>query len=146
MKKLALLLVCLFSLQMAAFADDDKPVKVEQMPQTAQAFIKKHFATSSVAIAKVENDFFDKSYDVIFTDGNKVEFNKKGKWKNVDCRYSEVPAAILPPSISAYLKKNYPNEKVKKIEKEDRGGYEVKLANGWEISFDKKFNVIDLDR
>ena len=35
MKKLVFLLVCLFTLQTVARADDDKPIQVTQMPQPA---------------------------------------------------------------------------------------------------------------
>jgi len=145
MKQLALLLVCLFSLQTAAWADDDKPIKVEQMPYQAQQFIKRHFPKSSVALAKMESDFLGKSYDVIFTNGDKAEFDRSGEWQEVDCKYSQVPAAIVPVAIRNYVKKHYPSAKVLKIEKENRG-YEVKLSNGWEVKFDKKFNVTDIDR
>ena len=58
MKKLVFLLVCLFTLQTVARADDDKPIQVTQMPQPAQQFIKQHFADSKVALAKMESDFF----------------------------------------------------------------------------------------
>ena len=73
MKKLVFLLVCLFTLQTVARADDDKPIQVTQMPQPAQQFIKQHFADSKVALAKMESDFFYKSYEVIFTNGDKVD-------------------------------------------------------------------------
>ena len=52
MRKLVFLLVCLFTLQTVAHADDDKPIQVTQMPQPAQQFIKRHFANSKVALAK----------------------------------------------------------------------------------------------
>ncbi len=145
MKKLALVLVSMFALINVAWADDDTPIKVTDMPQAAQAFIKQHFAHSSVALAKVEKDFFDRNYDVIFTDGNKVDFNRKGEWIEVDCRHTQVPAAIIPAAIKSYIGKQYPDVKVLGIEKGDRGSYEVKLSNGWELTFDKKFNVIDID-
>lgn len=145
MKKLVLLFVCLFSMQVVAWADDDKPIKVEQMPQRTQQFIKKHFSDSSIALAKMESDFLSKSYDVIFTNGNKAEFDKKGEWKEIDCRYSQVPSAIIPAAIHNYVTKQYPNTKILRIEKENRN-YEIKLSNGWEITFDRNFNVIDIDK
>jgi len=132
-------------MQAMAWADNDKPIKVEQMPQRAQQFIKKHFSGSSIALAKMESDFLSKSYDVIFTNGNKAEFDKKGEWKEIDCKYSQVPSAIIPAAIQNYVKKQYPNTKILKIEKDNRS-YEVKLSNGWEVKFDKNFNVIDIDR
>lgn len=64
-EKVLLLLVCLFTLQTVVWADDDKPIQVNQLPQTAQTFIKTHFPNNKVAMAKMETDWFDKSYDVI---------------------------------------------------------------------------------
>ena len=99
MKKLVFLLVCLFTLQTVARADDDKPIQVTQMPQAAQQFIKQHFADSKVALAKMESEFFYKSYEVIFTNGNKVEFDKKGEWTEIDCKHTVVPIATIPTAI-----------------------------------------------
>ena len=144
MKKLFLVLVSVFALSVTVMAIEDKPVTVDKMPNKAQQFIKKYFGSHQVAIAKMETDFLSKSYDVIFTNGDKVEFDKKGEWTNIDCEYSAVPMDVVPAAIKAYVNKNYPNAKVKQIEKE-RKGYDVELTNGWDIKFDKSFNVIDLD-
>ena len=57
MKKLVFLLVCFFTLQTVARADDDKPIQVTQMPQQAQQFINAHFADSKVALAKMESAY-----------------------------------------------------------------------------------------
>ena len=146
MKKLAFLIVCLFTLNMTVWAGNDKPIQVTEMPKAAQEFIKSHFANQSVAMAKVETEFMDKSYDVIFTNGDKVEFDKKGKWTNVDCKHTQVPVAIIPTAIQQYVAKQYPDAKVLQIELTDRKGYEVDLSNGFDIEFDKKFRVVDIDR
>ena len=144
MKKLVFLLVCLFTLQTVARADDDKPIQVTQMPQPAQQFIKQHFADSKVALAQMESDFFYKSYEVIFTNGDKVEFDNKGNWEEVNCKYSSVPTAIIPAAIQKYVTTNYPDAKILKIER-DKKDYEVKLSNRTELKFDLKFNLIDID-
>lgn len=146
MKKLTFLLVCMFAMVTVAVASNDKPITVEQMPQSAQQFIKQHFAAQTVAMAKMESDFMGKSYDVIFTNGDKVEFDKRGNWTSVDCEHSQVPVEILPAAIREYVSKMYPDAKVLQIELTDRKGYDVELSNGWEIKFDKKMNVIELDR
>lgn len=145
MKKLVFLFVCLFAVQTLVWADGEKPIQVDQMPKRAQQFISQYFSGNAVTLAKVETDFLDKSYDVIFTNGDKLEFNKKGEWTDVDCRFSQVPADIIPAAIQSYVSKQYPNAKILKIERDSRT-YEVKLSDGWEIEFDKKFNVIDIDR
>ena len=146
MKKIAFLFICLFTMSLNVLAGNDKPIEVNEMPKAAQTFIKAHFANQSVAMAKVENEFMSKSYDVIFTNGDKVEFDKHGNWTNVDCEHTQVPVAIIPQAIQAYVTKNYPQAKVLKIEKNDRKGYDIDLSNGFDIEFDKKFRVVEIDR
>lgn len=97
MKKFLFLAAALLALGIStACADSDRPIDVAQLPQKAQQFIQKHFAGEKVALAKVERDFLEVRYEVIFTDGAKAEFYKDGEWKEVDCRYSSVPAAVIP--------------------------------------------------
>ena len=76
--------------------------------------------------------------------GDKLEFDKKGVWTEVNCKYSAVPVAVVPDAIKKYVTTNYPDAKMLKIER-DKYDYEVKLSNGWEIKFDMQFNVIDID-
>lgn len=146
MKKMMFLFVSLFVMNLAVFADNDKPIQVTEMPKGAQSFVKSHFANQSVAVAKMETDFFDKTYDVIFTNGDKVEFDKKGNWTKVDCEHTQVPQAVIPAAIQQYVSKNYPDAKVVKIEKTDRKGFDVDLSNGFDIEFDKKMRVVEIDR
>lgn len=144
MKKLVCLLVCLFTLQAVARAEEDKPIRVTQMPQPAQRFIKQHFSSGKVALVKMESDFLYKSYEVIFTDGNKIEFDKEGKWTEVDCKNGAVPTAVIPAAIQKYVTANYPDTKITKIELDEKE-YEVKLSNRTELKFDLTFNLIDID-
>ncbi|MDE6858048.1 MAG: PepSY-like domain-containing protein, partial [Alistipes sp.] len=68
----------------------------------------------------------------------------KGEWKEVDCKFTEVPAGIVPAPIAEYVVNNYPNTEVVKIEKDSRE-YEVKLSNRMELTFDRRFNLTDID-
>lgn len=143
MKKLVLLLVSVFTIQLAS-ADNDKPITFEQLPAAAQQFVKKHFASEKVAFAKEDSEFFDTSYEVMFASGSKVEFDKKGAWTDIQCRQSQVPADVVPQPIQKFVADRYPDAKILELEK-DRYSYEVKLSNRWEIKFDTKFNVVDMD-
>ena len=125
-------------------ADNDKPIQVNQLPAKAQTFINTYFKGQKVALAKQESELFYKSYDVMFANGEKVEFDKAGEWTEVQCRQSEVPAQIVPEAIKAYVKTNYPDAKILQIERDNKE-YEVKLSNRWEITFDSKMRVIDID-
>ena len=75
MKKLAFLLVGLVALQATAFAADDKPVKVTDLPQTAQQFISDHFSGHKVAMAKMDSELFEKSYEVNLSNRWEIKFD-----------------------------------------------------------------------
>ena len=75
MKKLMILTTILMALGIStACADNDKPIAVTQLPQKAQLFIKAHFPKEKIALAKLERDFLETRYEVVFTNGSKVEF------------------------------------------------------------------------
>lgn len=140
-----LLLVCLLVLPFVAQADDDKPIQVNQLPAKAQQFIKQHFSEKSIALAKEESDFFEKSFDVIFTDGTKLEFDRKGNWEKVSCRQHSVPQAIVPETIRTYVSTHYPQTRIVKVERE-KSVLEVKLSNGTELKFNSRQELIKIDQ
>lgn len=144
MKKLFFLLACFFTLSTIALADNVKPIQVGQLPIPAQSFIAAYFKSHKIALAKVETEFLSKTYEVIFTNGEKVEFDRSGEWTEVQCKAGEVPAAIVPVAIREYVKQNYPEAVIQKIER-DKHDIEVHLSNRWEIKFDDQMRVIDID-
>ena len=83
-------------------------------------------------------------YEVVFTNGSKVEFLKDGEWKEVECKYSTVPTAIIPAQIASYVSQNYPDTQIVQIDR-DKRDYEVKLTNRLELTFDLNFNLIGID-
>ena len=127
-----------------AHADNDRPINVNQLPQKSQQFIKQHFSSEKVAYAKKERDLLKTNYEVVFTCGSKIEFRKDGEWKEVDCKYAKVPDAIIPSKIMEFVTANYEGVAIIKIDR-DRRDYEVKLTNGLELTFDLKFNLIEID-
>lgn len=144
MKKLVFLLVCMIASVQITFADREKPVAFEQLPQAAQTFVKQNFPDTKVAFVKQETDFLQKSYDVVFINGDKIEFNSDGQWREIKCRNRHVPATAVPAAIKKFVNESYPDANIIQIEK-DRYEYEVKLSNFREIKFDLNFNVIDID-
>ena len=127
-----------------ALVDDDRPIAVNQLPQKAQLFIKEHFPKEKVAYAKIERDFLEVKYEVVFASGSKVEFRKNGDWKEVDCRYTAVPAAIIPSKIIESVANLYPDNAIVQIDR-NRRDYEVKITNGLELTYDLAFNLIEID-
>lgn len=144
MKQLIVLFACIFALNGIAKADDDKPITVKELPQKSQQFIHKFFPKEEISLVKMDKEMWDKSYEVIFTNGQKVEFDKNGVWKEVDCQYSAVPNGILPEAIQKYVTEKYPNAKILKIE-QDNKKTEVKLDNKLELKFNRSNQLIGID-
>ncbi len=126
-------------------ADTDKVVEVSQLPAQSQQILKQHFAQKKVAIAKADWDWFSKNYDVVFTDGCKVEFDGDGKWTSIDCRRSTVPVKLIPAQILTKVQEMYPSITITEIER-DRRGYDVSLSNGLDIEFNTNIQVVDVDK
>lgn len=145
MKKFVFIAIAtLFICSLSVKADNDRVITKEKLPVTALKFIGEYFVNNKISYVKEERDLFEKNYEVVFTDGTKVEFLRNGEWKEVDCRYSEVPAAIVPEQIRNYVKEHYAQEKILQIDR-DGHDYEVRLSNRLELTFDKNYNIIDID-
>ncbi|MBR2638526.1 MAG: PepSY-like domain-containing protein [Bacteroidaceae bacterium] len=145
MRKILFITVLFFTLgSVAVKADNDKLITKEKLPAAAQKFVTNHFAALKISYVKEERDLFERNYEVVFTDGSKVEFLRNGDWKEIDCRYSEVPSVVVPDQIKKYVSENYPDAKILQIDR-DRHDYEVKLSNRLELTFDRNYNIIDID-
>jgi hypothetical protein len=138
MKKLVLLLLSVIALNV--YASTDRPVSFAQLPQKAQQFINKHF--SSVGFLSAKQD--DGEYEVVLKDGTKIDFTLQGDWKEVDCHVTAVPAAIVPATIAQYVKTNFPNNIITKIEK-NYNGYDIELETDLELKFDKSGKFLYAD-
>ncbi len=145
MKKILFAIIAIFVFGASAvFASSDKVIGKNELPAQAQQFLNQHFDGVKLSYAKQERDFMSRSYEVMLTDGTKLEFSSEGAWEEVDCRYGQVPSAIVPNPIKEYINANYPGEKVLKIER-DRNKFEVKLSNRLELTFNKDFRIMDID-
>lgn len=144
MKKLITLSVCLFALLGLAKADNDKPISLNELPQKSQKFIKQYFPKNEISYAKMEKEVWDKKYEVVFVNGEKIEFDKKGDWKEIDCKFSAVPEALIPAAIKKHLAEQYPQAKVIQIERDSKG-YDVKLNNKLELKYTPTFQLKEID-
>ena len=95
---------------------------------SAQLFVKQYFADATYSRVEKEKDDGFWEYEVLLSDGSKVEFNEKGEWTSVECKYSEIPVGIIPTVIAEDIAKKYPDLKPYKIEKEV-GGYEIDIPD-----------------
>ena len=141
---LMIAICCMVSCNMVANAGNDKPISVNALPAKAQTLLSQHFNGQKVMLATIESGVVSRSYDVVLQNGTKLEFDKKGNLTEIDCNQATVPDQLIPQAIRNYLKENYPAQAVKKIEM-DKNEYEVELANGLDLTFNKHFQLIDID-
>lgn len=144
MKILMIAICCILSCNMAANAGNDKPIAVNALPIKAQTLLSNHFNNQKVMLATIETGVINKSYDVVLQNGTKLEFDKKGNLTEIDCNQATVPDQLIPQAIKNYLMENYAGQSVKKIEM-NKNEYEVELANGLDLTFNKHFQLIDID-
>ena len=142
-RKLMIAICCMVSCNMVANAGNDKPIAVNALPVKAQTLLSNHF-NQKVMLATTESGVVSRSYDVVLQNGTKLEFDKKGNLKEIDCKQGIVPALLIPQAIKNYLKDNYAEQSVKKIEM-NKNEYEVELTNGLDLTFNKHFQLIDID-
>ena len=132
------------SCNMVANADNDKPISVNALPTKAQTLLNNHFNGQKVMLATIESGVISRSYDVVLKNGTKLEFDKKGNLTEIDCKQETVPAQLIPQAIKQYVKDNYAGQSVKKFEIK-RNEYEIELSNGLDLTFNKHFQLIDID-
>lgn len=139
------ILVLAVSLTTMTVFGQDKVITIDGLPNVAQDFIKKYYNVKDVALVEVEDELFSsKEYQVKLSDGTDLEFDSKGKWKEVDAELQGVPQEIVPGNIREYVNKSFPNNKIVQISRSSRK-YEVELTNGIDLDFDQKGNFIRID-
>lgn len=133
-KYLFLMVVVMFGIT-SCYAFDKYSLDRNDLPDAAQKFLTEYFPKAKVSMVKTDKHLLKKTdYDVKLVNGTKVEFNNAGKWTSVDCKTREVPEGIIPKTIRTYIKKNFPEVKIVKIEKTTTK-YEVGLSDDVELTF-----------
>ncbi|MBR6933468.1 MAG: PepSY-like domain-containing protein [Bacteroidales bacterium] len=141
MKQLKFILLAVLALTLSLpSCADDRPISFEQLPQAVRNFLAQYFPNKTPLL--VLEDWDD--YEVTYENGEKAEFTKKGDWKKIDCRMSAVPDVLIPEQIKTQVKARYPEAVIIRLKK-DRTGYDIKLSNGLEIEFNKRFVITDID-
>lgn len=102
-------------------------VQTSNLPDKAMKFIHKHF--SNATIASAQKDYAEDEYDVILSNGIKVEFTAKGDFKEIDAPgQSSLPEtvvkSVVPDKTYKELTKRGLAQVVESIEYSKKG-YEV---------------------
>ncbi len=123
---------------------DDRPIAYEQLPLAAREFVAKYFPAEKVLYVTEDRDIIGKSYEVAFASSAKAEFASDGRWKEVDCRAVPVPDGIVPVQIVTKVKELYPDATINYIDRSPNE-YEVKLSNRLELTFNNRYQLIEID-
>lgn len=147
MRRLNVFLVALMVSMGALYADNDRIVKdINELPEQSRSFLSSYYKNIPVSHIRIEkNLLFVESYDVILTDGTKIEFQRSGEWKEVKGTPQSIPAEIVPAYIQSYVRDHFAGSEIYCIDK-DSDDIEVDLTNGIELRFDLKGNLLEIDR
>lgn len=163
MKKSGILLAAIICMMMqtVSASAQDRFISIEQLPQTIEAFIQKHFPGQVIDYANIDSEFADTDFDDDFDDafddnfdnttyevclnnGIELDFDMNGNWKKVDCYYMTVPNQIIPTPIAQYVDTHFDGHDIVKIDKKHYG-YEIELSNGVEVKFNHQGELISID-
>ena len=140
-KYFSVVLIALCSLTACA---NEQVIPFDQVPEPAKAIVAAHFDASQIAYVTLDKGLLDAEYDVKFNDGRSLEFNKAGELLKVDCKQTEVPAALIPEAVRAYVKANFPNAFITEWSKDDRR-WKAELNSGLDLEFNNKYEFIRID-
>lgn len=128
---LPLMLIALIGLGVTACSDKDEPVSPEELPHDAQFFLATYFPDAPVVTSVKDGD----EYEVVLTDGSRIDFNQKGEWRDVEAAAGKtIPSGFYPDVIDQYIVENFSGVGINEISME-ANGYEVKLVTGIELLF-----------
>lgn len=122
----------------------DQVITYDQVPEPAKAIVSAHFDASQIAYVTVDKGLLDCDYDIKFNDGRSLEFNKAGELIKVDCHQTEVPSALIPEQVRAYVKANFPNAFITEWSKDDRR-WKAELNSGLDLEFNSNYEFVRID-
>ncbi len=144
MKKYILpILALMFTL--SACADDVVSIQADQLPAKSQKIIEKCFEGKMIESCKLEKRASLTQYEVVFVNGDKLQFAKNGNCTEVKCKKHAVPDMLVPSRIREYMGNYYPEREIRSIE-HDSKLYEVILDDKAELTFNSSFRLISLEK
>lgn len=143
MKKQFLTLAGLLFISIVTFAQNGM-TKLEQLPATAQEFIKTYFNDYKVSYVFSDREFVDVDYKVRFEDGTEIEFNAKGDWTDVSSKNNCIPTGFILKEIIDFVDANHKGMCITDIEREFNR-INIELNDSLEIEFNSKGKLISYD-
>ncbi len=127
----------------AAQAQQAAATTAQSLPGAITAFLKQHFPNATVVGVEPDHDHGGLEYDVYLNDGTQIDFDANNQWDQVESMKG-VPAYFIPKGIANYVRSNYQNMTITKVNKE-YNIYEIELANGLDLNFDSSGRFLGMD-
>ncbi len=135
----------IFALVLLMTGCSDKPVLPTELPAPVMSFIQQTYLGQTITFAQKDLELTGWKYEVFLADGSHVEFDTDDTWDKVESPMTQpVPAQLIPAPIATHLQANFPGAFVTKIDKE-RNGYEIELATGVELKYNKQGALMEMD-
>jgi hypothetical protein len=142
--KRILFLVIIFLFSVRLFSEE-RQIQISQLPEKSQLIISSYFKDYSIISVVVEKRASLTQYEVLFSDGDKIQFNKEGKWTEIKCNKHAVPDNFVPYKIKEVISTSFSENYVTEIEHDDKL-YEIVLDNKIELTFNSSCRLIDIDK
>ena len=133
-----------YSFSFTACTAGEKVITYPELPLDAQRLIEKYFQKADVSVVIMDREAIFVEYEVRLTDGTKIEFEKNGELKKIDCGTKAVPETLLPEPVRQYVKNQFPNTLITEWGKDDRR-WKAELSNGVDLLFDKNYQFVGID-
>lgn len=141
-KTIFLVLALVFSVPLFS---EERQIQISQLPEKSQLIVSNYFKDHSIISVTLEKRVSLIQYEVLFSDGDEIQFNKVGKWTEIKCIKHPVPDNFVPNKIKEVLDTSFPENYVKEIEHDDKL-YEIVLDNKIELTFNSSCRLIDIDK
>jgi hypothetical protein len=142
MKKIFILLICF----MFVFNSNGQTKRIiyKDLPKITKDFIDT-FYPKRKAIYGFEGINRVREYKIYFSNGTKLEFDRYGKLKSIECGKGEyINKNILPDEINDIIQQHYSSEKIVEYNIDDRSTryeeHEIEFESGLEITVNGRLN------
>lgn len=138
---LATLLICGLTLRAENM---HRIITFEELPLKAQEFVTTYFSSQTIRFVRMEVEVTKTEYTVRFENGMEIEFNSNGDWDEVESHAECLPKGFLDENILNYLNQHHPDCCLHEVAR-GRHKFEIELANGLEIIFNKNGEFLRYD-
>lgn len=129
----------LFLIASSLFATAQQKQKVRTLPLEATTFLEANFKGIQIQEMYKEKEGTSFKYEVKLANGAEIDFNSRGRWREVESKTASLPTTMFQPSVGQYIQKNYPSAKVTEIKKGIRFNF-VEINDKIMLQFDSEGN------